>query len=319
MKKFSFLIVLILLIVGGFLVWWIGSTSAVNPNDTTQRTFVINKGVSVREIATDLKNGGFIKNTVAFFLLVKKNGLDGKIQAGQFYLSPAMNAEEVIQALQLGTHDIRITVPEGKRAEEVADILQQNFTTYEPGWRQILVEHEGYLFPDTYSFPKDAAIDQIVKTMTDNFDEKYATVNGARKATLTKKEIVTIASMVEREARHAEDRPLVAGVILNRYDIGMKLDIDATIQYALGYNDAEARWWKEGLTVDDLVLNSPYNTYKTASLPPTPIANPGLKALEAVVNPTNSDYIFYLTDSNGINHYAKTNQEHEANKQKYGL
>ena len=319
MKKISFLIVLILLIVGGVAVWWIGSTSAVNPSDTKERAFIINKGESVREIATDLKNDGFIKDTVAFFLLVKTNGLDNKIQAGQFYLSPSMDMQKIVQSLQVGTHDVRVTIPEGKRAEEIADILEESFTSYDPSWRQLLIQQEGYLFPDTYSFPKDATIDQIIKIMTDTFDKKYAAINGPRKATLTTKEIVTIASMVEREARHDEDRPLVAGVILNRYDIGMKLDIDATIQYALGYNEAEQRWWKQGLTIDDLALNSAYNTYKTASLPPTPIANPGVKALEAVVNPTESDYIFYLTDSNGVNHYARTNEEHEANKDKYGL
>lgn len=319
MKKISFLIVLLLLIIGGTAVWWIGSTSPVDPSDTTKRAFVIDKGESVREIATDLKNEGLIKDTVAFFLWVKTNGLDNKIQAGQFYIAPSMSMSEIVSSLQVGTHDLRITIPEGKRAEEIADILEENFTNYEPSWRQFLVEQEGYLFPDTYSFAKDATIDQIVKTMTDTFEQKYVTIQGPRKATLTKNEIVTIASMVEREAKHDEDRPLVASVILNRYDIGMKLDIDATIQYALGYNDAEQRWWKQGLTVNDLALNSPYNTYKTASLPPTPIANPGVKALEAVVNPADTDYLFYISDSTGQNHYARTNDEHEANKQKFGL
>jgi UPF0755 protein len=319
MKKFSFLVVLILLVIGGTAVWWIGSTSAVNTADAKERPFVINKGESVREIATDLKNDGFIKDTVAFFLLIKTNGLDGKIQAGQFYISPAMNMQQIVHALQVGTHDMRITIPEGKRAEEIADVLEENFTSYNPSWRDILNKQEGYLFPDTYSFSKDATIGQIVKTMTDTFEAKYTTVTGPRKATLTKKEIVTIASLVEREARHDEDRPLVASVILNRYDIGMKLDIDATVQYALGYDKTKKRWWKQGITVKDLAISSAYNTYKTASLPPTPIANPGLKALQAVVDPAESEYIFYLTDSNGINHYAQTNDEHEANKQRYGL
>ena len=125
--------------------------------------------------------------------------------------------------------------------------------------------------------------------------------------------------MVEREARHDEDRPMVASVILNRYDIGMKLDIAATIQYALGFDKTTNRWWKKALSLDDLALNSAYNTYKVAVLPPTPIANPGIKALEATVHPAQTDYIFYITDSSGVNHYAKTNDEQEANKRKYGL
>jgi UPF0755 protein len=319
MKKFSFLVVVLLLLIGGALVWWNGGTSAVDPSDKQTKTFDVKHGESVREIATDLKNQGLIKDTVAFFLLIKKNNLDGKIQAGEFYLSPSMTMEQIVQALQVGTHDIRITIPEGKRAEEIADILQKDFSNYNSSWRQTLVAQEGYLFPDTYSFAKDATIDTIVKTMTDNFDQKYETINGQGKSKLTKKEIVTIASMVEREAKSDEDRPLVASVILNRYDIGMKLDIDATIQYALGYNVSEGKWWKQDLSVDDLVMNSPYNTYKVAGLPPTPISNPGVKAIEAVVNPASTTYFFYLTDSSGINHYAKTNDEQEANKKKYGL
>lgn len=311
--------VVLLLIVGGVFVWWNGNTSAIDPADTKSRTFDVKKGESVREIATDLKNEGLIKDTVAFFLLIKMNNLDGKIQAGEFYLSPSMSMQEIVKALQTGTHDIRVTIPEGKRAEEIADILEKDFSNYDESWRQALVAQEGYLFPDTYSFAKDATIDTIVQTMTDNFEQKYAEINGPEKARLTKKEIVTIASMVEREARHDEDRPIVASVILNRYDIGMKLDIDATIQYALGYNISEGKWWKEGLTVQDLALPSAYNTYKTAGLPPTPIANPGVEALQAVVAPADTPYIFYLTDSSGINHYARTNEEHEANKKKYGL
>jgi UPF0755 protein len=319
MRKFSFLLVVLLLVVGGAFVWWNSNTSAVNPTNTTQQTFIVNKGESVREIATALKNEGLIKDTVAFFLLIKKNNLDGKIQAGQFYLSPSMSMQQIVKALQTGTHDLRITIPEGKRAEEIADILQKNFTNYDPSWRQALVAQEGYLFPDTYSFTKDASIDSIVQTMTDNFEQKYTTINGPKKATLTKKEIVTVASMVEREAKHDQDRPMVASVILNRYNIGMKLDIDATIQYALGFNVADGKWWKEGLTVDDLALNSSYNTYKVAGLPPTPISNPGIKALEAVVSPADTSYLFYLTDGSGVNHYAKTNEEHESNKKQYGL
>lgn len=317
MKKFSFLIVLLLLILGGIMVWWIGSTSPVNPSDTKQRLYTISRGSSVREIATDLKNEGFIRDTVAFFLLIKKNGLDGKIQAGQFYLSPSMSAEQVIAALQVGTHDIRITVPEGRRAEEIADILEKNFTNYEPSWRNILTEQEGYLFPETYSFPKDATIDQIVKTMTDQFEKQYAAIDGPKKATLTKKEIVTIASMVEREAKHDEDRPIVAGVILNRLDANMSLDIDATVQYAIGNS---TKWWP---TLEDAARNiapqSAYNTYTHAGLPPTPISNPGQAALQAVVNAAETEYVYYITDQNGVNRYARTLQEHNDNIERYGL
>lgn len=317
MKKFIALLFLIGIVGAG--AWWFNGTAPVDSGDTMLRTFTVNKGEGVKQIAANLKSQNLIKDPNVFYLLVKQLGLENKIQAGDFRISPAMNAEKIANTLQTAVNDFRVTIPEGKRAQEIADILSQSFPSFQDSWRQQLEAQEGYLFPDTYSFPKDATIDQIIKTMTDNFEAKYATLTGGQRNTLTEKEIVTIASLVEREARHDVDRPMVASVILNRYKIGMKLDIDATIQYALGYDKADKRWWKENLTVDDLALNSPYNTYKVSGLPPTPISNPGVKALEAVINPANTEYIFYISDKDGVNHYAKTNEEQEANKKKYGL
>lgn len=310
---------MIALIVGGIGAWWINGSAPANPANKNYQTFTINKGEGVKQIANNLKTQGLIKDPIIFFLLIRQMGLDGKIQAGEFRLSPAMNAAGIAKTLQTATNDFRVTIPEGKRAEEIADILSESFPQFDDTWRARLNENEGYLFPDTYSFPKDATIDQIIETMTANFKSKYETLSGGRKSTLTEKEIVTIASLVEREAKHDQDRPMVASVILNRYDIGMKLDIDATIQYALGYDQSTQRWWKAALTLDDLALSSPYNTYKVAGLPPTPIANPGQEALDAVVHPAETEYLFYISDSTGQNHYAKTNDEHEANKKKYGL
>ncbi|MDO8461077.1 MAG: endolytic transglycosylase MltG, partial [bacterium] len=180
-------------------------------------------------------------------------------------------------------------------------------------------QHEGYLFPDTYLIPKDADIDLIVTLMKDNFDKKYESITPAKKTNLTKEEIVILASMIEREAKLDQDRSLVASVLLNRKNIGMKLDIDATIQYALGYQEIEKTWWKKGLTLQDIKLNSSYNTYLNPGLPPTPISNPGLEALNAVVNPAETQYFYYISDSSGRNHYAKTIEEHNANIKTFGL
>jgi UPF0755 protein len=319
LKKLSFLIVMLVLVIGGVLAWWINGASAVDHTDKSQKTFSVKKGESVRTVANNLNREGLIKDPVIFFIIVKQLGLDQRIQAGDFLLSPSQSAYDIANSLQTGSYDVRIVIPEGKRAEEIADILEERVDSYDDSWRGQLEAEEGYLFPDTYLFPKDATIDVIISTLRSNFDEKYNTLEGIQNTSLTQDEIVTIASMVEREARHDEDRPLVASVILNRYRIGMRLDIDATIQYALGFQENENRWWKEGLTFADLKLNSPYNTYKTASLPPTPISNPGLAALQAVVTPADTDYFFYLSDENGNNHYARTNEEHEANKSRYGL
>lgn len=318
MKKLVFFIILILLFTGSWW-WWNNGISPVDPTDSTYMTFTVNKGDGVRQVADNLKKKKLIKDPFVFTLQIKQLGMDEKIQAGEFRLSPSMNAVDIAKKLQTATNDIQITIPEGKRAEEIADILSESFPNYDETWRSQLIQKEGYLFPDTYSFSPDADIDQIITVMTDTFTTKYNALTGIRKNDLSEKEIIIIASLVEREAKHDEDRPIVASVILNRYDQEMKLDIDATIQYALGFDNQSKRWWKPALTYDDLEIDSPFNTYRKVGLPPTPIANPGVKAIEAVMNPATTEYLFYITDSNGINHYARTNDEHEANKDKYGL
>jgi UPF0755 protein len=319
MKKFSFVIVFLVLLLGGVLAWFISGSSPVNSSDKTTRPFMVNKGESVRMVANNLKADGLIKDPVIFFIIVKRLGLDNKIQAGEFHLSPSMNATKIANALRTGTYDIQVVIPEGKRAEEVADILSRSVSTYDDSWRQQLIPHEGYLFPDTYSFPKDVTIDEVISIMRENFDEKYNQIPNSGRSPLPKEDIVILGSLIEREAKHEKDRPLVASVLFNRLRIGMPLQIDATVQYALGYQRDGKTWWKRDLTFADLKINSPYNTYIITGLPPGPIANPGEDVLRAVINPAKTDYLFYISDKSGNNHYAKTNEEHELNKKRHGL
>ena len=217
--------------------------SPVDPVNTTKQNFIIQKGEGTRAIADDLKKSGLIRDPIILFILIKKMGIDGKLQAGSFSLSPSMTAREILQKLQVGTFDVTIVVPEGKRAEEIADTLKFNFPKFTNVWRTQLDAEEGYLFPDTYYFPKDAGIDLIIAKMKDNFDQKYASIANLNKSQLTKQEIIIIASLVERESIFDVDRPLVASVILNRYKIGMKLDLDSTVQYSLGYDAAAYSGW----------------------------------------------------------------------------
>lgn len=318
MRKLFALFIIFTILFFGLFFWWKNGLSAVNPADKTQKIFVIQKREGVREIANKLKREGLIKSSVVFFILIKKEGLDEKIQAGDFRLSPSMTAFEIAQTLTHGTLDVWVTIPEGKRAEEIAEILKTSVPSYQSFWRDELVKHEGYLFPDTYLIPKDADIDLIISIMKNNFEKKFASIT-PNKTRLSKGEIVIVASLIEREAKLDEDRPLVASVILNRLNIGMKLDIDATVQYALGYQENQKNWWKKELTNDDLNINSVYNTYRNQGLPPTPISNPGLAVLRAVVNAPDTDYLYYISDRNGRNHYARTLEEHNKNIIKYGL
>ena len=172
------------------------------------------------------------------------------------------------------------------------------------------------MFPDTYLFPNDVTVEQIVKIMRDNFDKKYSQDLKAKvKAKgLTEDEGVILASIVEREARSDKVRTEVASILLKRFKIDMGLNADATIQYALGYQSGEKSWWKRHLTKEDLKIDSPYNTYLYRGLPPAPIANPGLSSLQAVANADpNTLYLYYYHDSKGNSFYGRTLEEHNQN------
>ena len=316
MKKILITIGIILIILVIAFVWWKDGLSPVNSTSTKSQIFVVSKGQGIREISKNLKDQGLIKDPIVFFLLTKKLGVDKNIEAGDYRISPSMSADEIATDLTHGTLDIWVTIPEGDRADEIADILKANIPSYQESWRAQLEKNEGYLFPDTYLIPRDATVDLIITTMKNNFDQKYATL-GAPKNGMSQAEIVTIASLVEREAKTDKDRPLVASVIINRLNLGMSLDLDASIQYALGYQADQRKWWKSGLTAQDLEIDSPYNTYTNAGLPPTPISNPGLASLNAAANPATTDYLYYVSDSQGNNHYSTTLQGQDANIKKY--
>jgi UPF0755 protein len=316
-RKLSFLVVMLLLVLGGIAAWWVTAIAPADVSDRTPHVFAVKPGEGVREIANNLKSEGLIKNPVAFFLIVKQQGLDNKIQAGDFRLTRNMNTQTIAENLTHGSLDIWVTFPEGIRAEEIADILEEKIPTYDDSWRAELNQHEGYLFPDTYLIPTDATVEQVITIMTNTFDKKYDTLSGPRQKTYTKSELVNIAAMVEREARYDQDRSLIASVIFNRLELGMGLYVDATVQYAIGN---KSKWWPK-LTDSprNLAPTSSYNTYRHAGLPPTPISNPGLAVLEAVVNAPDTNYVYYITDRTGTNRYATTLEQHNANIARYGL
>lgn len=316
-KRFVVLLLIIIVVLGGSSLWYKEATSAVNLKDETSKIFTIAQGENIRQVANRLENEKLIRDSLAFFILVKLERVEKNIQAGDFRISPSMTSQKIIEELQHGTLDVWVTIPEGWRSEEVALELAQKLGI--PEQQFLKYAQEGYMFPDTYLFPKNATASNAAQIMLDNFSKKID-IN-LREEMINKNldmdRVLTIASLVEREAKFAEDRPKVASVIYNRLNQGMKLDIDATVQYALGYQPETKIWWKKDLTLDDLKIQSLYNTYISNGLPPGPIANPGLSSIQAAINPDQTNYLYYVSDKEGKIHPAETFEQHQQNIQRY--
>jgi UPF0755 protein len=318
MKKLIILLIILFIVGGGIFLFYKEGSLAVNKTDTSSTLFTVNQGETLDTIINNLSKEGLIRNRLVFYLVVKQMGIERKIQAGQFRLSPALNTYQIADALTHGTLDTWVVIREGLRKEEIAEIIAKQFNISETEFNQIA--QEGYLFPDTYLIPSGASAQDIVNILRKRFDEKYNDdlKAKAKKNGLTDEEVVIIASMLEREAKFGDDREKIASVILRRYKEDHPLQLDATVQYALGYQPKEKRWWKKTTFYEDLKVDSPYNTYKNAGLPPAPISNPGQEALEAVVNANpNTPYFYYLSEPDGTTHFAKNLEEHERNIEKY--
>lgn len=317
MKKIigsAVLIILAILLIRGF---WDSQLAPVSSGKVT-KSFVIAKGGSFSEVSQKLSDEGLIKSSFFFTLFAKQLGLSDKIQSGTFKLSSSMSAEEILKTITGNPVDEWVTLFEGWRIEEMADRLNGQLTIDKGEF--IKAAKEGYMFPDTYLFPKDYSPEQIAKIMMDNFEKKYTAElrTKIKSLGLSEDQGVILASIVEREARSYDARRMVASIFLKRLKIGMGLNADATVQYAKGYQQEEKSWWKRYLTREDLQVDSSYNTYIHSGLPPTPISNPGLASLQAVANADPSTpYLYYYHDSKGNSHYAKTLEDHNQNVANY--
>jgi UPF0755 protein len=319
MKRFIITIVLLLTFIVGFGLYYYEGNLPKNSGDTEKKTFVVEKGSSVNEIINKLYKEDFIRNKLVFYVLVKQLGIENKIQAGLFRISPSMTPKEIAISLTQGSDDIWITIIEGIRKEEVAQILAPELEIPESEF--IRKAEEGTLFPDTYLIPRTATLDQVLGIFRTNFDKKYSEElrTLAQNRGLTDNQVLTLASMVEREANTPEAMQQVASIMVKRWKNDWPLEIDATVQYILGYQEAEGTWWKKNLTNADLATPSLYNTYLHPGLPPAPIASPGLEAIKAVLYANeNTPYWFYISNKEGSQmHYAKTIEEHNENIRKY--
>lgn len=266
------------------------------------QVFEVRQGETIGEIGANLHSKNLIRSPLAFKLAVKKLGLDYKIQAGTYNLTPSMSAESIALSLTRGISDLKITFPEGYRLEQMAHTASSVLGIPEEDFLAAAKGHEFELFPDTYFLPRGTTADKLVSQMSANFHRLVGPLN------LTKEDVI-LASLVERETRGDEEKPIVAGILKKRLSAGWPLQLDATVQYALG---SAEEWWPN-TTLLDRKYPSPYNTYLVSGLPPSPICSPGLASLKAVLAPQDSPFWFYLHDSNGQIHYAKTSSDHEQN------
>src|SRR3989338_3168555 len=306
-------IIVIVFAIGAYLFYSEGSLP-VNKSDTKPKIFVINQGDSLDTIINKLSNERLIRNRLVFYLIVKQKGIETKIQAGDFRLTPSMNAFELASELTHGTIDVWVTIKEGLRKEEIAEIISHEFGLSESEFNGLA--KEGYLFPDTYLIPKNPTSQQIIDIMTKNFDSKYTPEIEEKMSAkdLTKDQAITLASLVEREASGV-DRQEIANIIYKRYVNDWALEIDATVQYALGYQPDQKTWWKKELTQKEYKsVRSPYNMYLHTGLPPGPIANPGLASIEAFANADkNTPYWYYFHNEDGKVYFSKTLEDHVKN------
>jgi UPF0755 protein len=304
-------------------------------NDSAPVTFIVRQGETPDLIGGKLQAAGLINDAGLFSQLVKYQGAGPNLQAGQYQLRQTMNLEEIIGALQRAQqNEIRVTIGEGWRLEQIAQYLSQNgLSTYEDLTKamtgaypySILSEKpagaslEGYLFPDTYRMDPRWSAEQIVDLLVKTMDQRFTPEmrQQAKSAGLSVHQVLTIASMIEREAVLDSERPTIASVILNRLAKNMPLQVDSTVQYALGYDKAQKRWWPN-LKIEQLnKVDSPYSTYKNRGLPPGPIASPRLASIQAVVQPPQTPYLYWFAKGDNSHAFAATYEEHLENQKKY--
>ncbi len=322
-------------------------------DDPTPVSFVVQPGETAAGVAARLEEEGLIVNGEVFRRFMTYHGLDRSLEAGTYTLRANMTMHEIAEALQHGGADVvTVTIPEGWRAEQVAWLLEQqglmrsdDFMAqvrsgrYDYPWladRPAGASLEGFLFPDTYQLPKEVSPTLVIELMLSNFDVRAAPEIKSRLAgktifdlklgayrPMTVYDVVTLASIVEREAVVPEERPLIASVYLNRLnpayveETALRLSADPTVQYAKGFDPNTGNWWNPMLPGEGQTLDSPYNTFKVQGLPPGPICSPGLASILAVLNPADTTYLYFHAIGDGSHVFASTLEEHLQNQEKY--
>lgn len=303
------------------VVWW-------QPLHLGKVEVTISDGAHAREIADHLAQNSVVRDTDEFLFWLRISGKEKSLKSGTYVLSRYMNPLSVIHRLsQGGKSDIIVTIPEGLTMYETAEILQSNGLIQKDTFLVLCAnEHfaerlgipssrlEGYLFPDTYAFSPTQSDSDIIITIVRNTRKHIADAHIPRDSLHW---IITLASLVEKEAKVAEERPIIAKIFLNRLVTHRPLESCATILYALKQQNYEKYRSKKRLLEKDLKLVSPYNTYLHYGLPPGPICSPGKQSIDAVLHPADVDYLYFVAKGDGRHHFSRTFREHIAAKERY--
>ncbi|MFA5135429.1 MAG: endolytic transglycosylase MltG [Patescibacteria group bacterium] len=322
-------------VIAGLMYWTQTSLPVSSSNE--EALFVVAEGEGVKEIAQNLHDAGLIRSTYWFEAYVFFDGSETKFAVGSFFLKPSMDAGDIVEVLTTGqgAPERQITIIEGWTNAEIADYLQNqgiadtsdfisavstnDVSTIIPGAAYDFLEEiptgkslEGYLFPDTYRIFENANTADIIERMLDNFSVRFTDkmVADAAAGNMSVYNIVTLASIIEKEVRTDQDRKIAAGIFYERLDAGVALQSDATVNYVTGNQALQP-------TIAETEIDNPYNTYRYAGLPPGPICNPSLSAILAAIYPQKSDYFYFLTKPDGETVFSTTYEQHLENKQRY--
>jgi UPF0755 protein len=337
MKKILKYIVIILLLI--LIFSYLNYKSAIDKSfeEGDKQIFIIEKGEGLKNISANLKKENLIISEDYFEIYVRLSKLDSKLQAGEYLLNPSMSIKDIAKRLSEGlslSQEKTIKIIEGWNISDISNYLQKEINSsgfYDlknkkiKDYLSLLSENsvlrdisaedslEGYFFPDTYRIFNEASLDDVVLKSLNNFNEKISLEmkEDIKKQGKSLEEIIAMASLIEKEVRSAEDMKIVSGIFWNRIEIGQALESCATLAYILGEN-------KKQYTYEDTEIKSSYNTYKNPGLPPGPIANPGLNAIQAAVYPEKTNYYYFLSRADdGETVFSKTYDEHLKNKAKY--
>lgn len=311
-------------------------TVAPIPTSGTPVIVTVARGESAKTIGQELLRDGIIRDDRLFEIMVALRGVTNSLEAGDYEFDHGLPVVEVVDRIAHGkTASRQVTLVEGSRAEEIGEALERAGIVSKADFMAALVKSqynepflaqvtapglEGYLFPARYDFPRGATAQQVVDRLLEGFQTNVADSVQLEGQALSLGEVVTLASIVQREAGTLSEMPTIASVFLNRLRLGIPLQADPTVQFAIAQDgpvSAADGYWKKELTVDDLKVDSAYNTYVNAGLPPGPIANPGLDAINAVIRPATTNYLYFVAKGDGTHAFAETLEEHERNIAQY--